>query len=66
MPGGKLLMRLGKPFMDRQINKYKHVQGPEQSKFMGFPVLLLTTVGARSGRSTPMYWAGSPTARTPG
>jgi len=60
MPGGKLLMRLGKPFMDRQMNKYKNHPGPEQAKFMGFPVLLLTTVGAKSGKEHTHVLGGFP------
>ncbi len=60
MPGGKLLMRLGKPFMDRQTTKYRNAKGPEQATFMGFPVVLLTTVGARTGKEHTHILGGFP------
>src|SRR5712692_52566 len=58
MPGGKLLMRIGKPFMDRQVKKYRNVPGPEQGKFMGFPVVLLSTVGAKTGKEHTHFLGG--------
>jgi len=60
MPGEKLLMRIGKPFINQQVNRYKKAAGPEQAKFMGFPVLLLTTVGARSGKEHTHVLGGFP------
>jgi deazaflavin-dependent oxidoreductase (nitroreductase family) len=60
MPGGKLLMRLGKPLVDRQMKKYRNAQGPEQAKFMGFPILLLTTIGARTGKEHTHVLGGFP------
>jgi len=60
MPGGKLLMRLGKPLIDRQTAKYKNVKGPEQAKFMGFPAVVLTTVGARTGKEHSHVLGGFP------
>ena len=50
MPGGSLLMRLFKPVMDMQTSRIKNAPGPEPMKSMGFPVLVLTTVGARTGK----------------
>jgi len=49
MPGGRFLQKLAQPFFNRQIARYRKAPGPEPARFMGFPVLLLTTVGARSG-----------------
>jgi deazaflavin-dependent oxidoreductase (nitroreductase family) len=49
MPGGRVLMRLVKPLMDMQVSRYRRAKQPEAPKMMGFPVILLTTVGARSG-----------------
>jgi deazaflavin-dependent oxidoreductase (nitroreductase family) len=49
MPGGRVLMRLAKPFMDMQISRYRRKAGPAPPIMMGFPTILLTTVGARSG-----------------
>jgi deazaflavin-dependent oxidoreductase (nitroreductase family) len=60
MPGGKLLARLGKPFMDGQVKKYRNATAPEQAKFMGFPILLLTTVGAKTGKEHTHILGGFP------
>jgi deazaflavin-dependent oxidoreductase (nitroreductase family) len=49
MPGGAFLMRLAKPLMDRQVDGLRRAPGPEPKVAMGLPVLLLTTVGAKSG-----------------
>jgi deazaflavin-dependent oxidoreductase (nitroreductase family) len=49
MPGGRFLMKLSRPFLNSQIARYKKVEGAEPAKFMGFPILLLTTVGAKTG-----------------
>jgi deazaflavin-dependent oxidoreductase (nitroreductase family) len=60
MPGGRLLGRLFKPLMDRQMSRYKNLPGPEPGKFMGFPVLLLTTVGAKTGKEHTHVLGGFP------
>jgi deazaflavin-dependent oxidoreductase (nitroreductase family) len=49
MPFGAALMRLAKPLMDMQISRYRRTAGPTPTQMMGFPTILLTTVGARSG-----------------
>lgn len=49
MPFAGALMRLAKPFMDMQVSRYRRTAGPTPPKMMGFPTILLTTVGARSG-----------------
>src|SRR5437899_1463360 len=47
---------LGKPFMGRMVRRYQNTPGPEPEMFMGFPVCVLTTVGAKTGkeRSSPL------------
>src|SRR5712692_1546176 len=49
MPFGGALMRLAKPLMDLQVSRYRRTAGPTPPQMMGFPVILLTTLGARSG-----------------
>jgi deazaflavin-dependent oxidoreductase (nitroreductase family) len=60
MPGGRFLQKLAQPFFKRQIARYRKAPGPEPAKFMGFPVLLLTTVGARSGTEHTHVLGGFP------
>jgi deazaflavin-dependent oxidoreductase (nitroreductase family) len=48
-PGVGLLMKLAKPLMDGQVSRLKRAAGPEPPQMMGFPVVLLTTVGAKTG-----------------
>ena len=43
-------MKLGKPFMDMQVSRYRKTAGDTAPVMMGFPVVLLTTLGARTGR----------------
>jgi deazaflavin-dependent oxidoreductase (nitroreductase family) len=49
-PGAGLLMNVFKPVMDRQVRKLREVTSPEPPQMMGFPVCLVTTVGARTGQ----------------
>jgi deazaflavin-dependent oxidoreductase (nitroreductase family) len=49
MPFGGALTKLAKPFMDMQVSRYRRTAGPIPPQMMGFPTILLTTVGARSG-----------------
>jgi deazaflavin-dependent oxidoreductase (nitroreductase family) len=49
-PGIGLLMKVAKPLIDRQVSRIKNAAGPEPPRMMGFPVGLLTTVGARTGK----------------
>jgi deazaflavin-dependent oxidoreductase (nitroreductase family) len=60
MPGGKVLMRLAKPLIDRQTAKYKNTKTAEQAKFMGFPAVVLTTVGAKTGKEHSHVLGGFP------
>lgn len=50
MPGGGVLMKLAKPFMDMQVSRYRKTAGDTQPRMMGFPTVLLTTVGAKTGQ----------------
>ena len=50
VPGGGFLMRLFQPFLRRQVDRYRRTAGPTPPRYLDFPVVLLTTVGARSGK----------------
>lgn len=43
-------MKVLKPLMDMQVSRYRKNAGDQQPQMMGFPVVLLTTVGARTGQ----------------
>jgi deazaflavin-dependent oxidoreductase (nitroreductase family) len=45
-----LVMRLFKPLMEGQVSRYRRSAGPTPPVMMGFPTVLLTTVGAKTGR----------------
>ena len=50
MPGGKLLQKVLGPLAKRHIGSYRKTGGTDRmSKMMPFPVILLTTKGAKSG-----------------
>jgi deazaflavin-dependent oxidoreductase (nitroreductase family) len=50
MPGGKLLQKVFEPLAKRHIGAYRRSGGTDRmSRMMKFPVVLLTTKGARSG-----------------
>ena len=50
MPGGGVLNKLFKPLMDMQISRYRKNAVDTPPQMMGFPVVLLTTVGAKTGQ----------------
>jgi deazaflavin-dependent oxidoreductase (nitroreductase family) len=51
MPAEKFLQKLFKPMMKRGIESYRRSGGKNRmSTMMGFPVVLLTTKGAKSGQ----------------
>lgn len=52
--------KLLKPLAGRQVARYQKGQGPEAAKFMGFPVVVLTTVGAKSGKERNSVLGGFP------
>lgn len=60
MPGGRILAKLGAGWMRRQVSRHQGATSPEQGKFMGFPVLVLTTVGAKSGKEHSHLLGGFP------
>ena len=50
MPGGKLLQKVLEPLAKRHIGAYRKTGGTDRmSTMMKFPVVLLTTKGAKSG-----------------
>ena len=49
-----------RPLAGREVARYQKVRGPEPGTFMGFPVLVLTTVGARSGKERSSVLGGFP------
>lgn len=50
IPGGRFLRHLLEPLARMQINSYRRSGGTNRmSRMLGFPVVLLTTIGARSG-----------------
>src|SRR5437867_10982666 len=51
---------LMKPFAGREVKRYLKADGPEPKLFMGFPVLILTTVGAKSGQERSTVLGGFP------
>ena len=55
-----VVMRLMKPFAGREVGRYQKATGPDAATFMGFPVLVLTTVGAKSGKERNTVLGGFP------
>src|SRR6516225_3435520 len=49
-PWGRFVIRLFGPILDRQVVQYRKNAGATPPRFLDFPLVLLTTVGARSGR----------------
>ncbi len=50
IPGGKLLRKLFEPLARRSVDSYRRTGGTNRmARMMGFPVVLLTTRGAKSG-----------------
>jgi deazaflavin-dependent oxidoreductase (nitroreductase family) len=49
IPGGKFLKGLFAPMANLQISWYRRSGGARMSRMMGFPVVLVTTTGAKSG-----------------
>ena len=47
---GGFMIRLARPIFNRQVKRYSRLTTPEPGKFMGFPVAVVTTVGAKSGK----------------
>ena len=51
---------LMRPLAGREVGRYKNADSPEAKTFMGFPVLVLTTVGAKSGKERETVLGGFP------
>ena len=51
---------LMKPLAGMEVRRYQKADGPEPKLFMGFPVLVLTTVGAKSGQERSTVLGGFP------
>ena len=49
MPGGPVFRALTRPFVNREFRRLEDPKATEQKRFMGFPVGVLTTIGARTG-----------------
>lgn len=60
IPGGKFLKILFKPLATWQITSYRRSGGARLSRMMGFPVVLLTTTGVKSGLSRIATLGGFP------
>jgi deazaflavin-dependent oxidoreductase (nitroreductase family) len=43
-------MKIAQPMMNMQVSRYRKSAGPEPTVMMGFPCVVLTTVGAKSGQ----------------
>ncbi len=56
MPGGRFLTKLAKPFLNRQVARYRKAEGSEPAQFMGFPILLLTTVFHNIAKNPDKVW----------
>lgn len=52
--------KLMRPLAGREVARFQNIKGPEPGKFMGFPVLVLTTVGAKSGKERNTVLGGFP------
>jgi deazaflavin-dependent oxidoreductase (nitroreductase family) len=50
MPGGPVFRTLTRPFFKREMKRLQDPEATEQHLFMGFPVAVVTTVGARTGK----------------
>ena len=59
MPAGKILRKLFEPMAKRGIDAYRRSGGKNRmSTMMGFPMVLLTTKGARSGQERTVQLGG--------
>jgi deazaflavin-dependent oxidoreductase (nitroreductase family) len=59
MPGGKVLQKLFEPLMKRGIESYRRTGGKNRmSTMMKFPIVLVTTKGAKSGEEHTVTLGG--------
>lgn len=54
------LNRLMQPVMKLQMSRYRRAKSADQPTMMGFPAILLTTVGAKSGQIRTVPLGGFP------
>jgi deazaflavin-dependent oxidoreductase (nitroreductase family) len=57
---GTWFFKLVRPLMSMQISRYRKTAGPEAPQTMGFPAVLLTTTGAKTGREHTQILGGFP------
>jgi deazaflavin-dependent oxidoreductase (nitroreductase family) len=60
MPFSGVLMRVAKPLTDMQISRYRRSKDATAPNMMGFPTVLLTTIGARTGHERTHVLGGFP------
>lgn len=60
MEGGGIMGKVAHWYMTGQVKKFQNAPSPEPMKFMGFPALVLTTVGAKSGAEHRTILGGFP------
>jgi len=59
MPGGKLLQKVFEPLAKRHVGAYRKTGGTDRmSRMMKFPLVLLTTKGAKSGEERVVALGG--------
>jgi len=64
MTGGPRILRpVMNAIMGRQVKRFRAARGSQPAKFMGFPVLLLTTIGAKTGAEHTHVLGGFPDGR---
>jgi len=49
MPSGRVFKTVARPFFNREMKRLENPAATEQAKFMGFPIGVVTTVGAKTG-----------------
>lgn len=57
---GTWFFRLVGPIVRLQVSRYRKATSPEAPRMMGFPTVLLTTTGARTGREHTHVLGGFP------
>jgi deazaflavin-dependent oxidoreductase (nitroreductase family) len=60
MPRSGPVFAFMRMFMGRHAARMKGTRGPEPAKFMGFPALVLTTVGAKTGKEHDLVLGAFP------
>jgi len=59
-PWGGAVAKVFQPLINMQISRYRKSKEPKAPVMMGFPIVLLTTVGARSGVERTHVLGGFP------